>query len=352
MRAHGIIADMKTTWSLARLEATAIGMGTSLLLVMGITAHQLARPSGTGTTGALVATSILVLALTVRMLMRHIGDRLDSASRRLESVAGELGVATRQQSQTAQRHYQSMAEITTTIRELLVTSQQIAGAAQRTAQLSTDAAASSRTGDHRVTSTHEALTLIRQQVTSIVEHMQMLESRSQQVKGILEIINELSDQTNILSLNATIEAVSAGTFGSRFAVIADEVRKLSDRVSGSTRDIRQLLEQINSAVSSTLAATESGARSVELGTQRFNETVIAFHSIAVFVDSAHDEARDIELSTKQQATAMDQVHHAVDEISRSGRDIEDAISQARGAIAELGSISQELGRLRRASPNP
>jgi methyl-accepting chemotaxis protein len=106
---------------------------------------------------------------------------------------------------------------------------------------------------------------IRRQVDLIVTHMLDLGKKSQQIGGILEIINELAEQTNILAINATIEASGAGDAGKRFAVVADEIRKLADRVGGSTKEIRVLIEEIRSAVNTTVMATEGGSKAVDLG---------------------------------------------------------------------------------------
>ena len=87
-----------------------------------------------------------------------------------------------------------------------------------------------------------------------------LGKKSQQIGSILEIIDELAEQTNILAINATIEAAGAGDSGRRFSVVADEIRKLADRVASSTKEIRTLIDEIRSAVNTTVMATESGSK--------------------------------------------------------------------------------------------
>ena len=112
---------------------------------------------------------------------------------------------------------------------------------------------------------------IKRQVDLIVTHMLDLGKKSQQIGGILEIINELAEQTNILAINATIESAGAGDAGKRFSVVADEIRKLADRVGGSTKEIRALIEEIRAAVNTTVMATESGTKAVDLGARQFAE---------------------------------------------------------------------------------
>ena len=98
--------------------------------------------------------------------------------------------------------------------------------------------------------------------------------------GILEIINELAEQTNILAINATIEAAGAGEMGKRFGVVADEIRKLADRVGGSTKEIRGLIDDIRAAVNTTVMATEGGSKAVDAGTRQFGEVTTSFKQIA------------------------------------------------------------------------
>ena len=106
-----------------------------------------------------------------------------------------------------------MTEITTTINELLATSRQIAESAQRVASIAAETASAARTGDHAVQRSQEAVGGIRRQVELIVNHMLDLGRKSQQIGGVLEIINELAEQTNILAINATIEAAGRGRGG-------------------------------------------------------------------------------------------------------------------------------------------
>src|SRR5690606_35612096 len=166
-------------------------------------------------------------------------------------------------------------------------------------------------GEDAVGSARDAVGSIKEQVDTIVAHMLDLGKKSQRVGGILEIINELAEQTNILAINATIEAAGAGEAGRRFAVVGEEIRKLADRVGGSTKEIRTLIDEIRAAVNATVMATETGSKTVEAGTQRFAELQAAFSRIGNIVASTMEAGREIELSTKQQSTAVEQVNIAI-----------------------------------------
>jgi methyl-accepting chemotaxis protein len=196
-----------------------------------------------------------------------------------------------------------------------------------------------------VTRTTETLNTVRRQVDAIVGHMLDLGGKSQQIGGILEIINELSDQTNILAINASIEAAGAGEVGRRFGVVADEIRKLGDRVLVSTKDIRRLIEEIRASVNTTVMATETGSKAVDLSGQQFGEVATTFRQIAQGVATTSEAAREIELSTKQQATAVEQVNVAVANVAQASRETEASSSQTLTTSSQLSALSRTLASL-------
>ncbi|HEY3788374.1 MAG TPA: methyl-accepting chemotaxis protein, partial [Urbifossiella sp.] len=239
----------------------------------------------------------------------------------------------------------SMSEIATTIKELVATARQIAESAQRVAGIAEETAKGARTGDQTMLSAQEAVANIRGQVDLIVSHMLDLGRKSQQIGGILEVINELAEQTNILAINASIEAAGAGESGRRFGVVADEIRKLADRVGGSTKDIKSLIEEIRGAVQTTVMATEAGSKAVDVGTNQIRAVSAAFQQIVRLVETTTEAAREIELSTKQQTTAVEQVNEAIGNIAQASKESEVSSMQTLQTATELTILSRNLARL-------
>jgi methyl-accepting chemotaxis protein len=172
-----------------------------------------------------------------------------------------------------------------------------------------------------------------------------LGKKSQQIGGILEIINELADQTNILAINATIEAAGAGEAGKRFSVVADEIRRLADRVGGSTKEIRGLVDDIRAAVNTTVMATEGGSKAVDAGARQFGEVAASFRQIADLVTTTTEAAKEIELSTKQQATAVEQVNVATTSAGQAAKETEASSSQTLQTSVQLTNLSRDLAKL-------
>jgi len=295
----------------------------------------------TGTVGALMLFALAISLLLTRTLARQIG----TAVAQVQSSSAELQAAATQQATGAKEQATAMNEIATTIGELLATSQQIAESAQRVAQIAEDTSKSAGTGGSTVGRASESVTGIRRQVDVIVSHMLELGRKSQEIGSVLEIVSELAEQTNILAINATIEASGAGEAGRRFGVVAEEIRKLADRVGGATKEIRGLIEDVRGAVNTTVMATESGSKAVDAGARQFADVSSAFQQIAELVLTTTEAAREIELSTKQQATAVEQVNVAIANISQATRETEASSNQTLQTASQLSSLSHDLVRI-------
>lgn len=308
----------------------------------------------TGATFTIIAGTLLCLLLVTAAglaITRSLTSQIGAAVQHMQSSSSELQVASNQQATGAREQSAAMNEIATTINELLATSKQIAQSAQRVAHIAEETVKGARSGEQTVSKANDLIGGIKRQVDLIVTHMLDLGKKSQQIGGILEITNELAEQTNILAINATIEAAGAGEAGKRFAVVADEIRKLADRVGGSTREIRGLIDEIRAAVNTTVMTTEGGTKAVDAGARQFSEVATVFREIVSLVGTTTEAAREIELSTKQQSTAVEQVNIAVSNMAQTTRETEASSSQTLQTASQLADLSRELMQLVRPGAN-
>jgi methyl-accepting chemotaxis protein len=289
---------------------------------------------------ALVVAGLLALFLS-RSLQRQIG----AAVGHVQSSSAELHAAANQQATGVKEQATSMSEISTTINELLATSRQIAESAMRVAQIAEQTTAAARSGDQTVERANELITDISRQVEIVVSHMLELGRKSQQIGAVLDIVAELAEQTNILSINATIEAAGAGESGKRFSVVADEIRKLAERVGGSAKEVRTLIEDVRRSVNTTVMATEMGSKAVDSGARQFGDVAVVFGEIARLIATTTEASREIELSTKQQATAIEQVNAAILNVAQATKETEASAGQTIQTASELASTSRSLLRL-------
>jgi CHASE3 domain sensor protein len=303
----------------------------------------------TASAGAAQATilwgSVLGCALVLVAgfgISRSLNAQIGVAVRHIQTSAAELQAAANQQATGAKEQATAMTEVTTTISELLATSRQIAESARRVADIASQTATQARAGDATVSRGTDAVAAIKRQVDAIVSHMLELGKKSQQIGAVLDIVSELAEQTNILAINATIEAAGAGESGRRFGVVADEIRKLADRVGGSTKEIRGLIDDVRAAVNTTVMTTETGSKAVEAGSDQFGQVASAFKQITSQVGTTTEAAKEIELSTKQQATAVEQVNLAITSVAQASKESEVSTGQTLRTAVELASLSRDL----------
>jgi methyl-accepting chemotaxis protein len=306
-------------------KATADGAATAIRLVIA----------------AAVASALFAVGVAL-VLARALNRQIGTAVTHVQNSSVELQTAANQQATGAKEQTTAMSEITTTITELLATSRQIAETAQRVAEIAEKTTGSAQAGESTVDQAHDSIAAIRQQMDMVVNHMLELGKKSQQIGAVVDIVSELAEQTNILAINATIEAAGAGEAGARFAVVADEIRQLADRVGGSTKEIRPLIDDMRGAVNTTVMATETGSKAVDAGSRQFAEVASSFKQIAGLVKTSSDAAREIELSTKQQATAVEQVNVAIASVAQTTRETEVSSRQTLDTVSQLAGLSKDL----------
>jgi CHASE3 domain sensor protein len=293
---------------------------------------------------------LIVVVGTGLYITRGLRHQIGMAVEHVQSSSTELQAAATQQAAGAREQAAATTEVSTTVRELLSTFRQIAHSAQEVSKSADETANATGVGVQTVDRAQEAIESVRRQVDVIVSHMLDLGKRTQQIGGILDIINELSEQTNILAINATIESAGAGEHGRRFAVVAEEIRKLADRVGASTKDVRTLIDEVRAAANTTIMATEDGSKAVHNGTRQFAEVAGTFRRIAELTNANLDVARQIELSTQQQTSAVEQVSAAIQQVAITAKQTEVSSTQTLQTSTHLIQLSRQLSTLVDARP--
>lgn len=345
---------MQSSWTTSRMIFASFAfMGVLVVAVGYVAVRGLLGIEGTEpnvvTIAAFVVVAVLWAVASASVLSRTIDRQVRSAIDRADTSSTQLQSAANQQVTSAQQLAASTNEITTTIKELLATARQIAESAQRVVRVAEETTSRARAGDQTVHRAQDAIGGIKRQVDLIVTHMLDLGKKSQQIGGILELINELAEQTNILAINAAIESVGAGESGKRFSVVAEEIRRLADRVGGAAREIGVLVEAIRAAANTTVMATEDGSKAVDAGAVQFAEVLATFQHIGAQVAVTTEAAREIELSTKQQTTAIEQVNIAMSDVAQAAKETEGGSSAMLDTSSQLGAVSRQLAMLVRSN---
>ena len=291
-------------------------------------------------------TTVIVKNLKVEIdkserLMASIKDAIVQ----LSSSANEMMAISVQQSSGAAQQAAAVQEVTTTSEEIAITAKQITENAQSVEKIADSTSQSCRGGTGEVSNAIDGMSVLKTQVQSIAESMLKLGDNSQKIGGIVEIIDEISDQTNLLALNAAIEAAGAGEAGKRFAIVAQEVRRLAERTVDATRQIKGLIEEIQKATNSTIMVTEEGTKAVDSAAHLVDKVQLSFGSIIGLVEDTARSAKEITLSTQQQTSACEQMADTMNEVRDVAQQVAGSARETERAIAEIITLTEKLQTL-------
>ncbi len=239
----------------------------------------------------------------------------------------------------------SVAEIGTTVEEVRQTaylSNEKADHVSRTSELMTRV---SETGKRATEDAVNGMTRIRQEMEYIAESIVKLSEQTQNIGEIINAVNELADQSNLLSVNASIEAAKAGEHGRGFAVVAQEVKSLADQSKEATKQIRSILNDIQKATGAAVMATERGNKAVESGVHLSVEAGESIDVLSHRVIESAQAAMQIAASSQEQLVGMDQLVQAMDSIKDASIQNVEGARQLQTAIQGLNELGQSMKQL-------
>jgi len=263
----------------------------------------------------------------------------------LAASAGEILASTSQVASSAAETASAVNETTVTVEEVkqttLVTSQkarQVSDSAQKSLQVS-------HHGRKSVEDAVQGMSRIREQMETIAESIVSLSEQSQAIGEIIATVNDLAEQSNLLAVNAAIEAAKAGEHGKGFAVVAQEVRSLAEQSKQATAQVRTILNDIQKATNAAVMATEQGSKAVEAGEKQSIEAGEAIRLLADSITESANASTQIAASSQQQMVGMDQVALAMENIKEASTLSVTGTQQAEQSAQNLHELGQKLKRL-------
>jgi methyl-accepting chemotaxis protein len=278
-----------------------------------------------------IATTAVSAARSLAALMRQIQD----SSVEVAFAAGEVHATVSELASGSSEQAAAVMEITSTTEELARTAAQIASNASGQADLAVHAEAAGETGMQAVEAALGGVEEVRGRIEDIAERADTIDTKAKEIYSILDLINEISHETHILALNAAIEASAAGEHGRRFSVVADEVRRLSQRSRESVDSVRSLLEEFSGSIRGAVVATEEGGKEVEQVLAQARSAAAAIDQLRGALSDTAQTAKEISLATQEQQTASDQVVMTLKEVSEVVQQVADGLKQFSGAADRL-----------------
>lgn len=287
------------------------------------------------------------IATTIQQVAKGAAQQSASVTRTAASVEQMSraidGVAKGSQEQAA-----AVARSSTLTAQITTAIQQVAANAQTGAKDSATAAQTAQRGAQTVEDAIRGMTSIKAKVSLSAQKVQEMGLRSDQIGMIVETIDDIASQTNLLALNAAIEAARAGEHGKGFAVVADEVRKLAEKSAAATKEISGLIKGIQQTVDEAVAAMDEGTKEVEQGASRASEAGRALTDILQASEAVNRQIEEIAAAAQQMnaasnelVTAMDAVSAVVEENTAATEEMAAGSGEVTQAIESIASVSEE-----------
>ncbi|HDS1735698.1 methyl-accepting chemotaxis protein [Pseudomonas sp. BP8] len=278
--------------------------------------------------------SIGRMGTTLRELIGGIRDGVTQ----IASAAEELSAVTEQTSAGANSQKVETDQVATAMHEMAATVQEVARNAEQASRAATGADDEARAGDRVVGEAISQIERLAEEVQRSTEAMNLLQQESQKIGSVMDVIKSVADQTNLLALNAAIEAARAGEAGRGFAVVADEVRGLAQRTQKSTEEIEELVASLQNGTQQVANAMLGSSNLTQSSVELARKAGGSLESITRTVSS-------IQSMNQQIAAAAEQQSAVAEEISRSILNVRDVSEQTASASDETAASSVELARL-------
>jgi methyl-accepting chemotaxis protein len=291
-----------------------------------------------------ILMTILMAVWMIRML-RKLSHEIREGIGILTTSASEILTTATEVTTGATETSTAVAETTTTIEEVRQTALLSNQKAKSVLESSQKASQAAQNGKTAVQDTIEGMKKIQQQMNLIADSVVKLSEQSRVIGDITTSVTDLADQSNLLAVNAAIEAAKAGEQGRGFAVVAQEIRSLAEQSKGATAQVKEILNDIQRAVNQVVMATEQGAKAVENGNQLSVQSGHVIDLLSGAITDATQSAMQISSSSQQQMAGMDQIVPAMENIKQASEQNVIGTKQTQIAAHNLNDLGQNMKKL-------
>ena len=280
-----------------------------------------------------------------RDTVAQIAQNANAIADRLSTATEELSTQVEQASRGADQQTQRVSETATAMEQMNVSVLEVARNAGGASDTTTNAKSKAEHGANVVNKVVQGINQLHTQALTLKSGMASLGDQAQSIGQIMTVISDIADQTNLLALNAAIEAARAGEAGRGFAVVADEVRKLAEKTMQATREVGSAIQGIQNGTSQNIDQVNHTVSTIEQTTELAGTSGAALSEIVVLVDQAADQAHSIAAAAEEQSATSDEINRSIEQINTISSETSSAMSQSAAAVTELAKQAQELKKL-------
>lgn len=282
---------------------------------------------------------------SMRTNIREVMQNIQAGATDLAARSAQVGTTAREYGTTAAEQATAVTEITTTIEEIKQTSKAAAASAQGVVRASEEAVETGQRGLDAIAESTRMTEVISERVEVIAQKILQLNQQNSQIGEIVETVKDLADQSNLLAVNASIEAAKAGEQGRGFAVVAAEVRSLADQSKRATQQIRAILAEIQQATESAVMAAEEGSKRATDGREAIASVRVVVEELAATLETNSDRARQIAGAAGQQVAGIEQIALAIGGVDEAARENLQGVRALEDAAGGLIGLSQSMETL-------
>ncbi len=277
--------------------------------------------------------------------MLQAADRLSSVVHVVSSASEQLSAQIEQSSQGADHQSRRLAETATAMEQMNATVLEVAKNASQATETSENAKNKAQEGATIVGKVVSGINQVQSQSLELKSDMTTLGKQAEGIGHVMNVISDIADQTNLLALNAAIEAARAGEAGRGFAVVADEVRKLAEKTMSATKEVGEAIQQIQTGTRKNIDNVDRTVKNIEEATGLATASGEALTEIVRFVERSTDQVSSIAAASEEQSAASEEINRSVEEVNRIAAETMEALRQSAQAVNDLAQQAQELGAM-------